>query len=132
MTAGAAPARPLSHRGIRGCARAWPALIALWLGAVAPAAEAAEMVVQGKVVEVVALGGARPGGHPDTHCQPPKPAAGGLVELLAWDLRAQCRARPGAVAGAGYRVYYRWDGRTYSQVMSEPPGETVSLRVRVQ
>jgi hypothetical protein len=38
---------------------------------------------------------------------------------------------PTAAPVTGYRVYYRWDGRVYSQVMRERPGPTVPLRVRL-
>lgn len=102
------------------------ALIAVaGFGAAAPAA-AAEMLVQGEVIDVVPVsaGAAAVAGD----CRPPRPRPeDGLVALLGWDLRADCPAAPSA-----YRVYYRWDGRTYSRLMSERPGETVPLRVRVQ
>jgi len=92
---------------------------------------AAEMVVQGEVVDVVPITGSARAGQVD--CHPPKPAPGaGLVELLQWDLRADCTADSARQDASGYRVYYRWDGRTYSQVMREPPGDTVSLRVRLE
>jgi len=91
-----------------------------------PAALAAEFRGEARVVEVVPLSG----GTTDRDCHPPKPHGGGLTELLAWDLRLDCAAAAPAVAG--YRVFYRWDGHTYSRVMSRPPGATVTVRVRVQ
>ena len=50
----------------------------------------------------------------------------GLADLLAWDLRLGCEAP------AAFRVFYRWDGRTFSRVMAERPGATVPVRVRVR
>lgn len=92
-------------------------------------AYAAEMRVHGEVVNVVPVTGAAPEG-PSPNCQPPRPQAGaGLVELLSWDLRVHCP--PAAASVTGYRVFYRWDGHTYSRVMREPPGATVPLRVRL-
>lgn len=95
-------------------------------------ARGGEMIVQGQVVDVVPLSDSgNSAGR--ASCQPPKPGAGAdLVALLAWDLRTECSGALPAARVSAYRVYYRWDGRTYSQVMSEPPGETVSLRVRVR
>ncbi len=90
-----------------------------------------EMLVEAAVVDVVPLGGAAGAASKNDGCSLPRPGPeAGLAELLAWDLRAGCaevRTRP-----AGYRVYYRWDGRTYDLVMREPPGETIPLRVRVR
>ncbi len=88
------------------------------------------MLVQAAVVDVVPLGGGAAAG--SDACTVPRPAPdAGLAELLAWDLRAGCpdvrAARP-----AGYRVFYRWDGRTYDLVTREPPGDTIPLRVRVR
>ncbi|HEX7036299.1 MAG TPA: hypothetical protein VF210_11020 [Pseudomonadales bacterium] len=102
------------------------ALIALaGLGAAVSAA-AAEMLVQGEVIDVVPV--AAGGRAVANDCHPPRPRPeDGLVALLGWDLRASCRA-----AANAYRVYYRWDGRTYSRLMPEPPGDTVPLRVRVE
>ena len=31
----------------------------------------------------------------------------------------------------GYRVFYRWDDRVYSQVMASTPGATIPLKVRI-
>lgn len=107
--------------------KAWAWLLVVLLAA---PVLAGEMRVQGEVVDVVPLAGAAPAG-PSVSCQPPRPGAGaGLAALLAWDLRVDCPAAAAPVAG--YRVYYRWDGRTYSQVMRERPGATVPLRVRLQ
>jgi hypothetical protein len=91
----------------------------------APGATAAELRGEARVVDVVALSG----GAVERDCHPPKPRGGALTELLAWDLRVDCAA--GAAAVTGYRVFYRWDGHTYSRVMSRHPGVTVPVRVRV-
>lgn len=105
------------------------AALLLLLAGSAPAA-AEEMLVQGEIVSVepvLAAGASRA----DDACRPPQPSAdAALTELLAWDLRVDC---PRAPRVTGYRVSYRWDGRTYEQVMREPPaGDTISLRVRLR
>jgi hypothetical protein len=103
--------------------------LATLLMALAAPAFAAEMRAHGDVVDVEPLTGAASAG-PADHCQPPRPdSSAGLAELLAWDLRVTCP--PAAAPVTGYRVYYRWDGRVYSQVMRERPGPTVPLRVRL-
>jgi len=94
----------------------------LYAGAL-PAA-AGELRGEATVVDVVPLTGGTA-----RDCQPPRPHGGGLTELLAWDLRVDCSAAGPAVTG--YRVFYRWDGHTYSRVMAQPPGATVPVRVRV-
>lgn len=103
------------------------AVLSVLLGAQCSPVFAAEMRAEAQVVEVVALGGdaaAQPA------CQPAKPATDvGLTALLAWDLRVDCPASP--PSASKYRVYYRWDGRTYSRDMPEPPGATIPLRVRL-
>lgn len=117
-----------------------PLAAALLLLAGVERAQAAEMVVQGDVVRVVALSdidavsasstaGAASGA---AGCATPRPPAeAGLAAVLAWDLRLGCAASRSAGAASGYRVTYRWDGRTYSRVMDHDPGDTVSLRVRI-
>lgn len=101
-------------------------LIAIAALGAAAAAPAAELLVQGEVIDVVPLGSG--GARRAADCRAPAPGPGaGLVERLGWDLQSACPAAP-----AAYRVYYRWDGRTYSRVTTEPPGDTVPLRVRVR
>jgi hypothetical protein len=108
-----------------------PALVTLLATlTLSPWIQAAEMVVQGEVVDVVPITDSARATSGDCHPRKP-PADAGLVELLEWDLRTTCDAEPSSARISGYRVYYRWDGRTYSRVMPEPPGETVSLRVRL-
>lgn len=94
------------------------------------AVEAGEMIVHGRVVDVEPL---TTSASPDSRrdCQPPRPEAGaGLAALLAWDLRVDCPPAAPVPRVTGYRVYYQWDGRTYSRVMAERPGATIPLRVR--
>lgn len=65
------------------------------------------------------------------HCDD-KPAGGSLADTLAWDLGLNCRVeRTESSAVSGYRVFYRWDDRIYSQVMSSAPGATIPLTVRL-
>ena len=62
-----------------------------------------------------------------------KPAnAAGLSAILAWDLGLTCRTeRVPSDNITGYRVFYRWDDRVYSQVMKSAPGDTVALTIRL-
>lgn len=88
-------------------------------GVAAAAAGAGEIRAEAEVVDVVPV--------TTGDCQPARPVAGaGLADLLAWDLRLDCEAP------AAFRVFYRWDGRTFSRVMAERPGPTVPVRVRVR
>jgi hypothetical protein len=61
-----------------------------------------------------------------------KPSNGSLARTLAWDLGLDCRTEQiASKAITGYRVFYRWDDRVYSQVMASRPGATIPLRIRV-
>jgi len=113
-------------------------VLAVWSAAVAPVQVlAGEMQVQGRIIDVVPIGQPQAGPSGALACEPQRPdPRADLAALLAWDLRTNCHgrsARPAGVAGvSGYRVYYRWDGRTYQHVVRQPPaGDTISLRVRV-
>lgn len=56
----------------------------------------------------------------------------GLAARLAWDLGLNCRTeRVESGRVTGYRVFYRWDDRVYSQVMASSPGDTIPLHVRL-
>lgn len=100
----------------------------------APALMAAEIRVQGRVIDVIPITASAGADHGRTHCHPPQPASGASLDvLLAWDLRLDCSGSPGqAQRITGYRVFYEWDGRTYEHMMRQPPaGDTISLRVRL-
>jgi hypothetical protein len=66
-------------------------------------------------------------------CNPARPDTDAtLAELLGWDLRIDCTQvidREERVDG--YRVTYRWDGRTLETVMSEPPADRIALDIRI-
>ncbi|MDZ7668166.1 MAG: hypothetical protein U5Q16_01660 [Gammaproteobacteria bacterium] len=114
-------------------------LLAVWSMAAVPLQiRAGEMQVQGRIIDVVPVGQTHGSSSGALACQPQRPdSRAGLAALLAWDLRTQCSGRPAARPASedgvsGYRVYYRWDGRTYQHVVRQPPaGDTISLRVRV-
>ncbi len=113
--------------GGRGAA----ALTVLLLALIVPSlATGAELLARGQVVDVVPLHGrdAAPGtGCPATV----SPRRDDLASLLAWDIGGGCRPARDESVVSGYRVYYRWDGRTYSRVMAERPGSTVAVRVHL-
>lgn len=118
-----------------------PAVLTLtaWLtAALALPAVAGEMLVQGRIIDVVPIDEPQWSVSGGAACEPrPPESRADLTALLAWDLRTQCNGRragrpAGTDAVSGYRVYYRWDGRTYQHVVRQPPaGDTISLRVRV-
>lgn len=92
--------------------------------AVVPAAgTGAEIRAQASVVDVVPLGAGS-----EIEACPARPPGQDLAALLAWDLRLHCAA---GKPPSGYRVYYRWDGRTYSRIMDRHPGDSVAVRVRL-
>lgn len=69
---------------------------------------------------------------PAVACDVTKPARSqGLVELLSWDLQTQCATRETSQV-TGYRVEYRWDGRTYTQTMDEHPGTRIPLLLKLR
>ena len=94
----------------------------------AAGAAAGELRVQAPVVDV------EPISAPPTrieHCDD-KPLNGSLAQTMAWDLGLNCREevlQSGAITG--YRVFYRWDDRVYSQVMAAAPGATIPLKIRI-
>jgi len=60
---------------------------------------------------------------------PAKPA-NGLGATLRWDLGISCSThRVPSDEITGYRVFYRWDNRVYSQVMDSNPGAHIALKV---
>ena len=113
-------------RGIKRCAALLPPPLLVIL--IASTAAAGELRVQAPVVDV------EPISAPPTrieHCDD-KPLNGSLAQTLAWDLGLNCREevlKSGAITG--YRVFYRWDDRVYSQVMASTPGATIPLKVRI-
>jgi hypothetical protein len=62
----------------------------------------------------------------------PEKPAGGLAATLSWDLGESCIVRSVASDRIdGYRVFYRWDDRVYSQVMDSRPGASIALTLKV-
>lgn len=65
------------------------------------------------------------------HCDD-KPVNASLSRVMAWDLGLGCRTElVSSDTITGYRVFYRWDDRVYSQVMASRPGATIPLTVRI-
>ena len=94
---------------------------------VAMTATAGEFRVQAPVIQVEVLP------EPDREVEQcgAKPSSG-LGATLAWDLGMHCEVQlVPSTQIRGYRVFYEWDNRTYSQVMAEYPGATIPLKVRV-
>lgn len=62
-----------------------------------------------------------------------KPETDDLVELLHWDLgTGHCSIEETTETITGYRVYYQWDDRLFSQVMAEQPGSHIQLRITLE
>ena len=95
---------------------------------------AGEMIAHGKVLRVVPINAKSHVVERSGDCQPEKPSHDpGLVALLSWDLRADCRTvRREINVVEGYRVYYEWDDRVYDTVMNQRPAETIPLRVNLR
>jgi hypothetical protein len=88
-------------------------------------AQAGEISVSAPVVNV------EPIASPDRLVEscPAKPA-GGLGATLRWDLGISCSThRVPSDEITGYRVFYRWDNRVYSQIMDRNPGAHIALTV---
>ncbi len=91
-------------------------------------AAAGELSVRAPVVEVEPIRGPA---QTVEHCDD-KPVNGSLSQTLAWDLGLNCRVETiESAAVTGYRVFYRWDDRVYSQVMAAAPGPTIGLTIRL-
>lgn len=108
--------------------RTAPALLFLTAVLVSSLSAAGELRVRAEVVDV------EPISAPPTRIErcDDKPVNGSLAQTLAWDLGLNCREEvqdSGAITG--YRVFYRWDDRVYSQVMASAPGATIPLKVRI-
>ena len=102
--------------------------VALCFAPLSVAAETVERVVWGDVVNVEPVVEAR-NVAPPPDCSNAGPASADLLALLAWDLRRDCVRRSSSRI-SGYRVEYRWDGRTYSRLMDAAPGKRVPLLVK--
>lgn len=106
-------------------------LLALAACAALPAL-AGELLVEGPVLDVEPLLETRWHEARVGDCTPARPTRPDPVALLAWDLRVDCRTeRRAEEVTTGYRVVYEWEGRRHTRVMDAPPGETVTLRVRL-
>ena len=91
-------------------------------------ADVVERIVWGEVINVEPVIERR---HvaPAPDCPAKRPDTPYLAELLAWDLRRDCLRRSASTVH-GYRVDYRWDGRTYTRMMDESPGKRIPLLVK--
>lgn len=108
------------------------ALCSLLSALLAAQLNAAELIVESRVVDVVPIMVTRSVPEQVGDCNPRRPDASDLVALLAWDLRAECRTELRKEQYVdGYRVSYEWQDRIFEQVLAERPGDTLTLRVRL-
>ncbi len=99
------------------------------LALLAGVAQAGELRVRAPVVDVAPITAPA---EVVEHCDD-KPTNGKLSALLAWDLGLNCRTeRIESSEVTGYRVFYRWDDRVYSQIMASAPGATIPLKVSIE
>lgn len=120
--------RSQSFRPSRTVALSAALLLAQGLMLTSTQALAGELRVQAPVVDVEAI--SAPPMRVE-HCDD-KPVNVSLAQVMAWDLGLNCRTElVSSDAITGYRVFYRWDDRVYSQVMASRPGPTIPLKVRV-
>lgn len=67
------------------------------------------------------------------HCMSRPHRDAGLAALLAWDLGAgECSHREQREIIDGYRVTYEWAGHRYHQTMTDDPGSTLRVAIRVR
>lgn len=68
----------------------------------------------------------------DSGCTTGAPDVTNLTDMLAYDL---CLGRYGysnvAETVTGYKVFYQWDGRVFSQMMRDAPGKKIPLRLTI-
>lgn len=95
----------------------------------APASHARELRVNAPVVNVESL----TGGATQVEECPAKPTGpNDLMAQLRWDLGYACTTHlVESDTVTGYRVFYEWDNRVYSRVMSKYPADTIALRVHL-
>ena len=66
-------------------------------------------------------------------CKGTKPADAGIIELLHWDLgTGPCAEFSQEVSISGYRVFYEWNERTYTQTMDQSPGSYIRVLVSIE
>jgi hypothetical protein len=107
----------------------WTLAALLVLPTLAPGAE---LRVEGRVLAATPVTETRTRTERVGDCTPRRPAGDDVVALLAFDLRADCRTvRRDETVTLGWRVRYEWDGRVHERVLDERPGETLTLRVRL-
>lgn len=96
-------------------------------------AQAADMLVEARVLDVEPVVGSRQVAESSDRCAAAGPAPrNDLVELLRWDLQVACAPvyRTERIV-TGYRVRYEWDGRIHTRILQQPPSGTVRLRVSI-
>ena len=106
-------------------------LLCTFLSGAARADASAPFVVEGRVLEAEPVLAERRFLEQVGDCDPAPPGPGaGLVDLLRWDLKADCREvwRTEAYVD-GWRVRYEWEGAVFDGVFDEEPGERIRLLV---
>jgi hypothetical protein len=111
-----------------------PWLLTLLLLGTTAAAQGAERIVYGRVLEAVPL----PAEGAQENCSAPRPpgAEDGLAAMLRFELvelpaadRLCDRRRLESIAG--YRVRYEWNGREFEDILPERPSRTIPLRLHI-
>ena len=95
-------------------------------------AHAGEFAARARVVDVEPIFDAHDA---VPHCRhPTRPPHADLGAALRRDLgRApvDCEAPPSGPELVGYHVTYQWNGRRFTEIMREEPGDFIPVRVRV-
>ncbi len=105
------------------------ATVLVALLSIATATHARELQVNAPVVNVESL----TGGTTQVEECPAKPVGSNdLLAELRWDLGFACTTHlVESNTVTGYRVFYEWDNRIHSRVMSNYPADTIALRIRL-
>lgn len=120
--------KPVKHR-MRGIRLAW----LCGLAGVSASAFGVEFQAEADVVSVEPIIRYQTISRRADHCIARPRRDAGLVALLAWDLAAgECRHNERREIIEGYRVTYQWDGRRYHQTMTDDPGKTLRVAIRVR
>ena len=108
-----------------------PVGLVLLIASAIPVASAAEFTAEAEVIRSEPIFRVSQRRSLTAECAA-KPSQRDLVTLLNWDLgTGHCAAYESDKTVTGYRVFYRWDDRVFSQEMQQEPGDWIPVRVHI-
>jgi uncharacterized protein YcfJ len=104
-----------------------------FLSLISTGLHAAQFSAHGEVLKVIPIKETTERRIVDGSCASKRPEYDDdLVAILRWDLRADCVVRTQVTETiTAYKVFYKWDNRTYDVVMDRPPGKTIPVSVTI-